>query len=86
MSLSDFLSPLDLDSISPENGFYTSHLGSKIVAFHDDFPDLDSGLFDIALIGVLEAILREIMLLSDSVRPLPILSSSGSALLLLSGV
>jgi formiminoglutamase len=36
------------------NGFYTSHLGSKIVAFHDDFPDLDSGLFDIALIGVLE--------------------------------
>jgi len=54
MSLSDFLSPLDLDSISPENGFYTSHLGSKIVAFHDDFPDLDSGLFDIALIGVLE--------------------------------
>ena len=54
MSLSDFLSPIDFDSISPEQGFYTSHLGSKIVAFHDDFPDLVSGIFDIALIGVLE--------------------------------
>ncbi|MFA6944633.1 MAG: formimidoylglutamase, partial [Pedobacter sp.] len=50
----DFLSPVDLESISPDNGFFTSHLGTKIVAYHADFPDLDSGLFDIALIGVLE--------------------------------
>ena len=54
MSLSDFLSPVDFESISPENGFYTSHLGTKITVYHDNFPDLDDGLFDIALIGVLE--------------------------------
>lgn len=54
MSLSDFLSPVDFDSISPENGFYTSHLGSKITVYHDDFPDLDNARYDIALIGVSE--------------------------------
>ena len=54
MSLSDFLSPVDLNSLSPDDGFYTSHLGAKIEVYQTDFPDLDDNEFDIALIGVLE--------------------------------
>lgn len=54
MSLSDFLSPVDLNSLIPEHGFYTSHLGSKIEIYQTDFPDLDDNQFDVALIGVLE--------------------------------
>ena len=54
MSLSDFLSPVDLNSLIPEDGFYTSHLGSKIEVYQTDFPDLDDNQFDVALIGVLE--------------------------------
>jgi formiminoglutamase len=53
MSLSDFFSPVDLDRILPKNGYYTSHLGSKIALFSADFPDLDEGV-DIAIIGVQE--------------------------------
>ena len=54
MSISDFLSPVDLNSLSPDDGFYTSHLGAKIEVYQTDFPDLDDNQFDIALIGVLE--------------------------------
>ena len=54
MSLSDFLSPVDLNSLSPDDGFYTSHLGAKIEVYQTDFPDLDDNQFDVALIGVLE--------------------------------
>jgi formiminoglutamase len=54
MSLSDFLSPVDFNSLSPGDGFYTSHLGSKIEVYQTDFPDLDDNQFDVALIGVLE--------------------------------
>ncbi len=54
MSISDFLSPVDLNSLSPEDGFYTSHLGLKIEVYQTDFPDLDDNQFDVALIGVLE--------------------------------
>lgn len=54
MSLADFLSPIDLDSLIPNDGFYTSHLGSKIEVYQDRFPDLDDHQFDIAIIGVLE--------------------------------
>ena len=54
MSISDFLSPVDLNSLSPDDGFYTSHLGAKIEVYQTDFPDLDDNEFDIALIGVLE--------------------------------
>jgi formiminoglutamase len=53
MSLSDFFTPLDLDKIIPKNGYYTSHLGSKITYYADKFPDLDEPA-DIALIGVQE--------------------------------
>ena len=53
MSLSDFFSPVDLKKILPKNGYYTSHLGSKIEHFGADFPDLEQGV-DIAIIGVQE--------------------------------
>nr|WP_294791243.1 formimidoylglutamase [uncultured Mucilaginibacter sp.] len=53
MSLSDFFSPVDLDKILPKNGYYTSHLGSKIESFADSFPDIEQGA-DIAIIGVQE--------------------------------
>jgi len=50
MSLSDFLTPIDLKNITPKNGFYISHLGEKIAHFSEAFPDLDKK--DIAIIGV----------------------------------
>jgi arginase family enzyme len=53
MSLSDFFSPIDQKNILPKNGYYTSHLGSKIKSFSADFPDLEEGA-DIAIIGVQE--------------------------------
>ncbi len=54
MSLSDFLSPVDFNSLIPNEGFYSSHLGSKIEVYHQNFPDLEDHQFDLALIGVLE--------------------------------
>ncbi len=53
MSLSDFFSPIDQKKIIPKNGYYTSHLGSKIEYFSVDFPDLEQKI-DIAIIGVQE--------------------------------
>ncbi|MFD0749842.1 formimidoylglutamase [Mucilaginibacter calamicampi] len=53
MSLSDFFFPIDLKKILPKNGYYTSHLGSKIETFSDAFPDLEQGV-DLAIIGVQE--------------------------------
>jgi formiminoglutamase len=53
MSLSDFFTPIDLKKIIPEQGYYTSQLGSKIEHFSGDFPDLDQKT-DIAIIGVQE--------------------------------
>jgi formiminoglutamase len=53
MSLSDFFTPVDLNTIAPKNGYYASHLGSKIACYTDSFPDLDQPA-DIALIGVQE--------------------------------
>lgn len=52
MSLSDFLSPVTYTS--PNKGFYTSHLGSKMEIYKSDFPDLESSTYDIAIIGVQE--------------------------------
>lgn len=54
MSLADFFSPLDFDKLSPVSGFYTSHLGTKIDCFTSSFPYLESGAYDLALIGVLD--------------------------------
>ncbi len=52
MSLSDFLSPVNYTT--PQSGFYSSHLGSKLEIYNSDFPDLDSNTYDIAIVGVLE--------------------------------
>ncbi|MEO6521679.1 MAG: formimidoylglutamase [Mucilaginibacter sp.] len=54
MSLVDFLSPIDLEKITPKRGYYTSHLGVKIDCYTDTFPDLDEDKPDIAIIGVME--------------------------------
>ncbi|MFD2866194.1 formimidoylglutamase [Mucilaginibacter antarcticus] len=53
MSLSDFFTPLDLNNIAPKNGYFTSHLGSKISTYTDRFPDLDQEV-KIAIFGVLD--------------------------------
>jgi formiminoglutamase len=52
MTLSDFFSPIDLEKITPKNGFFNSHLGMKIHAYENDFPDLSNQDFDVAIIGV----------------------------------
>ncbi len=54
MSLSDFLSPVDLSSITPATGFNAGQLGSKISTYTAQLPDMEGNSFDIALIGVLE--------------------------------
>ena len=53
MSLADFFTPIDLKNILPKNGYYTSHLGSKIAYYATTFPDLEEKI-DIAIIGVQE--------------------------------
>ncbi|TSJ42744.1 formimidoylglutamase [Mucilaginibacter corticis] len=53
MSLSDFFTPINLDTIAPKNGYYTSQLGSKVDLYVSDFPDLERPA-DIAIIGVQE--------------------------------
>jgi formiminoglutamase len=52
MSLSDFFSPLELDKITPKQGFYTSQLGLKTSFYTDKFPDLEEKQYDIAIFGV----------------------------------
>lgn len=54
MSLTDFLSPVDLSSITPKQGYNHSQLGHKINVFADQFPDLEEEKFDMAIIGVME--------------------------------
>jgi formiminoglutamase len=54
MSLADFFTPIDLKNIVPKNGFYTSHLGTKIQCFSENFPEVDKANFDLAIIGVLD--------------------------------
>ncbi len=54
MSLSDFFSPIPISKITPKEGYYNSHLGLKITIYEESFPDLDSDLYDVALVGVLD--------------------------------
>lgn len=54
MSLTDFLSPVDLSSITPKQGYNHSQLGHKINVFAGQFPDLEEEQFDMAIIGVME--------------------------------
>lgn len=51
MSLKDFFSPLDFDKLSPSNGFYTTQLGNLVAVYTKDFPDLESGDFEVAIFG-----------------------------------
>jgi formiminoglutamase len=52
MSLSDFFSPVNLEKFTPKNGFYTSQLGLKAAFFEDNFPELEEGKYDMAIVGV----------------------------------
>ena len=54
MSLVDFFSPVETSAFTPAKGFFTSQLGSVAEIFTADFPDLEGGNFNIALIGVQE--------------------------------
>lgn len=52
MSLSDFLSPVNLTKINPTDTWYSAQLGAIITIYTDDFPDLDG--IHMAIIGVEE--------------------------------
>lgn len=54
MSLSDFFSPINLDAISPKQGFYASQLGLKASFYTHEFPVLEENGYDIAIFGVLD--------------------------------
>ncbi|MBC7743707.1 MAG: formimidoylglutamase [Flavobacterium sp.] len=54
MSLEDFLTPLSIDKLTPKQGFFQSQIGGLMDVYSNDFPDLEEGKYDIALIGVLE--------------------------------
>ncbi|MEH6304109.1 formimidoylglutamase [Olivibacter sp. CPCC 100613] len=54
MSLIDFFSPIDVQQLTPANGFLTSQLGAHIKAFETEFPDQEEEIFDLVLIGVSE--------------------------------
>ena len=51
MSLTDFLTPIDLTKISPAKGYYTSHLGDRIQHSPADLSNIGEDT-DIAIIGV----------------------------------
>src|ERR1700761_654826 len=51
MSLTDFLTPIDLTKITPQKGFYTSHLGDRIKHSPIDLSNINTDT-DIAIIGV----------------------------------
>jgi formiminoglutamase len=52
MSLSDFFSPVNTEKFKPKTGFYTSQLGLKTTYFQDSFPELEEGIYDMAIVGV----------------------------------
>lgn len=52
MNLSDFFSPLDLEKLTPTNGFLTSQMGMKLSFYGDIFPELEENAFDLAIFGV----------------------------------
>lgn len=54
MSLIDFFSPLDLHQVRPADGFYISQLGNLVDIYADEFPDLDSGNYQLAIFGLLD--------------------------------
>ncbi|RRN76611.1 arginase, partial [Pseudoxanthomonas sp. SGD-10] len=51
MSLADFFSPVNKEKFGPIN-YFSSQLGAKIEVYEQEFPDLSSGEFDVAILGV----------------------------------
>lgn len=51
MSLADFFSPVNTEKFGPIN-YFSSQLGAKIEVYEQEFPDLSSGEFDVAILGV----------------------------------
>jgi len=54
MSLTDFFSPVNPDSFTPKQGFFTSQLGLKAHIHSTSFPDFEENIYDLAIIGVLD--------------------------------
>nr|WP_294896435.1 formimidoylglutamase [uncultured Pedobacter sp.] len=54
MSLADFFSPINVSKIAPKDGYINSQLGLKIAIHEENFPDLEEGGFNIAIIGVMD--------------------------------
>ncbi|MFW0714932.1 formimidoylglutamase [Pedobacter sp. N23S346] len=54
MSLTDFFSPVNPDSFTPKQGFFTSQLGLKAHIHSTSFPDFEENTYDLAIIGVLD--------------------------------
>ena len=54
MSLSDFFSPVNVSKFTPKDGYYSSHLGAKIIIYETSFPDLEAEKYDVAIIGILD--------------------------------
>jgi arginase family enzyme len=54
MSLSDYFYPVNVSKFTPKDGYYSSHLGAKIVIHETSFPDLEEEKYDIAIIGILD--------------------------------
>ena len=54
MSLTDFFSPINPDSFTPKQGFFTSQLGLKVQIYTESFPDFEEHTYDLAIFGVLD--------------------------------
>src|SRR5690606_29330531 len=54
MQLSDFLTPVNVSSFLPKNGFYTTQLGALTDFYQVVFPEINDRSFDLAIVGVLE--------------------------------
>ncbi len=54
MSLTDFFSPINPDSFTPKQGFFTSQLGLKAQIYTESFPDFEENTYDLAIFGVLD--------------------------------
>lgn len=52
MSLADFFSPVNTEKFNHQNNYLNSQLGVKIAVYEQTFPDLKSGNYDVAIIGV----------------------------------
>lgn len=54
MSLSVFFSPISLQEITPETGFFSSQIGASVRLYEKDFPDVEDDKPNLALFGVLD--------------------------------